>query len=158
MMKRRPRAPFFLRIIEELPGRPGDGRTPTLAPKGSSRLNTGRGRLAQLVRASRLHREGLRFESVAAHQFFRMTWCFGRVVYGNDTSCHGGFFSNPCGRLITEARGRAIREQISRVAGAAPALLRTRSFEQGTSFPRMGCANRGTFKGGFHQVTEKPDP
>jgi len=28
-----------------------------LAPKGSPRLNTGRGRLAQLVRASRLHRE-----------------------------------------------------------------------------------------------------
>ncbi len=29
----------------------------------------GKGRLAQLVRASRLHREGQRFESVNAHHF-----------------------------------------------------------------------------------------
>src|SRR5256885_277652 len=29
-----------------------------------------RGRLAQLVRASRLHREGRRFESCTAHHFF----------------------------------------------------------------------------------------
>src|SRR6266403_5344485 len=39
-----------------------------LAPKGRPRLNKRRGRLAQLVRASRLHREGRRFESVTAYQ------------------------------------------------------------------------------------------
>src|SRR6202011_2380399 len=39
-----------------------------LAPKGRPRLNRRRGRLAQLVRASRLHREGRRFESVTAYQ------------------------------------------------------------------------------------------
>src|SRR5229473_943405 len=39
-----------------------------LAPKATPALNRRRGRLAQLVRASRLHREGRRFESVAAYQ------------------------------------------------------------------------------------------
>ena len=46
-----------------------------LAPEGSARLNRRRGRLAQLVRASRLHREGREFESLTAyhasdHAFF----------------------------------------------------------------------------------------
>src|ERR1700682_220259 len=39
-----------------------------LAPDGPAALNRRRGRLAQLVRASRLHREGRRFESVTAYQ------------------------------------------------------------------------------------------
>src|SRR5262245_63489293 len=39
-----------------------------LALVRAAALNRRRGRLAQLVRASRLHREGPRFESVAAHQ------------------------------------------------------------------------------------------
>ena len=39
-----------------------------LASKGAAGLNRRRGRLAQLVRASRLHREGRQFESVAAYQ------------------------------------------------------------------------------------------
>ena len=43
----------------------GDAR---LAPGGVAALNRRRGRLAQLVRASRLHREGRRFESVTAYQ------------------------------------------------------------------------------------------
>jgi hypothetical protein len=43
----------------------GDTR---LAPDGPAALNRPQGRLAQLVRASRLHREGRRFESVTAYQ------------------------------------------------------------------------------------------
>src|ERR1700727_1429439 len=39
-----------------------------LAPDGPAALNRRRGRLAQLVRASRLHREGREFESLAAYQ------------------------------------------------------------------------------------------
>ena len=38
-----------------------------LAPEGPAALNRRRGRLAQLVRASRLHREGREFESLAAY-------------------------------------------------------------------------------------------
>jgi|SRR4051812_10762796 hypothetical protein len=38
-----------------------------LAPDGPAALNRRRGRLAQLVRASRLHREGREFESLAAY-------------------------------------------------------------------------------------------
>jgi hypothetical protein len=41
--------------------------TARLAPDGAVALNRGRGRLAQLVRASRLHREGREFESLAAY-------------------------------------------------------------------------------------------
>ncbi len=40
----------------------------SLAFTGRGAVNSRRGRLAQLVRASRLHREGRRFESVAAYQ------------------------------------------------------------------------------------------
>src|SRR3954469_24377312 len=43
---------------------------PPLAPGAKAAVNRDRGRLAQLVRASRLHREGRRFESVTAYQAF----------------------------------------------------------------------------------------
>jgi hypothetical protein len=39
-----------------------------LARQAMAALNRRRGRLAQLVRASRLHREGREFESLAAYQ------------------------------------------------------------------------------------------
>src|SRR5260370_6400493 len=44
-----------------------------LAPMGAPALNRRRGRLAQLVRASRLRREGRRFESVTAYQASLLT-------------------------------------------------------------------------------------
>ena len=73
--------------------RPSSG----LAPKGAARLNTRQGRLAQLVRASRLHREGLRFESVAAHQPlwrpWRGTWSVTAAPSGPHrvSRCHRSF-------------------------------------------------------------------
>src|SRR4051812_3243419 len=50
----------------------------TLASKGAAGLNRRRGRLAQLVRASRLHREGRQFESVAAYQPSRFALRLGK--------------------------------------------------------------------------------
>jgi hypothetical protein len=60
----------WIDAVAQLPGRPADcpSKHSELANEGAPGLNTRRGRLAQLVRASRLHREGRRFESVAAYQ------------------------------------------------------------------------------------------
>src|SRR4051794_23714371 len=84
MMKRRPRAPFCLAdplrraVDQRYRGFAGTaGRiTADMPPctKGAGEAKQApQGRLAQLVRASRLHREGREFESLAAYQPSRLT-------------------------------------------------------------------------------------
>src|ERR1700682_3662474 len=79
-----------------------------LAPDGPAALNRRRGRLAQLVRASRLHREGRRFESVTAYQTNRTRRC--------DPDRTGSVTGSPAG--ITP------RYRLSRVTRARPRLAR----------------------------------